>query len=74
MKPYLTSDPSRQYPRLFFFFSFLSNVFFGLKKKKIHLFNTLFMVVNVFVEGSPFGWEHIGVAYVYGFLCEFCSP
>ncbi|CAN0008281.1 unnamed protein product [Pylaiella littoralis] len=34
----------------------------------IHLFNTVFMVTNVFVEGSPFNWEHIGVAYIYGFL------
>lgn len=28
------------------------------------------MMVNVFIAASPFQWEHIGIAYIYGFLCE----
>lgn len=37
---------------------------------KIHLFNAVFMAANVFLGGTPFKWEHIGIAYIYGFLCE----
>lgn len=49
-------------------FLFLS---LSLALVKIHLFNALFMAANIFVGASPFKWEHIGIAYIYGFLCEF---
>lgn len=28
------------------------------------------MMVNIFIGASPFYWEHIGIAYIYGAICE----
>ncbi|CAM9608013.1 unnamed protein product [Ectocarpus sp. 12 AP-2014] len=50
------------------YWTFLYNGWTDQLNLQIHLFNALFMAANVFIGGSPFKWQHIGIAYIYGFL------
>ncbi|CAN0125830.1 unnamed protein product [Scytosiphon promiscuus] len=50
------------------YWAFLYNGWSDQLNLQIHLFNTLFMMTNVFLGGTPFKWEHIGISYIYGFL------
>lgn len=37
---------------------------------QLHLFNSLFMMLDIFVGALPFEWKHMAFAYVYGISCE----
>ncbi|CAM9533149.1 unnamed protein product [Laminaria digitata] len=50
------------------YWTFLYNGWSDQLNLQIHLFNTLFMAANVFIGASPFRWQHIGIAYIYGTL------
>lgn len=37
---------------------------------QLHLLNSLFMMLDVFVGGLPFEWKHMSFTFVYGISCE----